>query len=87
MQVADLGRYYIQFMGKLSLIIEGRIVEIYYPTYISGMYKVHWDKVFIGYIYVRTVDVHLGTRVWAGTTPYVDLYLNEIGDLIESSNI
>jgi len=74
-------------MSKLSLIVEGRIVEIFYPTYISGMYKVHWDKVFIGYIYVKTINAELGTTVWAGTTPYVELYVNEIGDFIESSNL
>lgn len=74
-------------MSKLSLIIEGRIIEVFYPTYISGMYKVHWDKVFIGYIYVKTVNAELGITVWAGTTAYVDLYIKEIGNLIDSSNL
>jgi len=74
-------------MEKFRYFIEDNVIEVWRPQNIEGMYRVEWDGIYIGYIYVCDLDEDLGTPVWAATTEYARLYVEDLGKLIEDSGM
>jgi len=74
-------------MEKIRYFTEGNVIEVYRPQNIKGMYRVVWDGIYIGYIYVYDLDEDLGTPIWAATTEYARLYVEDLGKLIEDSEM
>lgn len=74
-------------MHKISYFIENKIIEIFRPQHIGGMYRIKWDSFYIGYIYVSHIDIESGTQVWAASSAYTKLYAEELGKLIESCDM
>lgn len=72
-------------MKKLSLYIEESLIEIYYPCYIEGMFKIVWDDIHIGYIYTKGHHRVLKKRTWIATTPHVRIFIKELGSFLESA--
>lgn len=74
-------------MEKLNFIIDGRIIEIYYPKDDTGMYQIVWDQIPIGFMYLTKLEGDLETHGWAATTPHVQVYLKELSEFLASSNM
>lgn len=50
-------------MHKISYFIENKIIEIFRPQHIGGMYRINWGSLYIGYIYVSHIDIESGKQV------------------------
>jgi len=74
-------------MDKIRYFTENNIIEIFKPQHIEGMYRIEWDGIYIGYIYVCDLDEELGKPIWAATTEYTRLYVEDLGKLIEESGM
>lgn len=74
-------------MKRMCLILEGRLVEIYYPVYVDRMYKIVWDNIEIGYLYCRKADMLLGPESWIATTPHVEVYMSELVTFLENRSL
>jgi len=61
-------------------------IEVY-PADTEGHYRVHWNGVGIGYIYVSDLDDDLGVPIWNGSTPLLNLHAPEIGRYIEEVDL
>jgi hypothetical protein len=74
-------------MDKIRYFTENDIINIYKPQHLPGMYRVEWNEVYIGYIYVCDFDEERGAPVWAATTEYARVYVEELGKLIEANDM
>jgi hypothetical protein len=74
-------------MKRMCLILEGRLVEIYYPVYVERMYKIVWDNIEIGYLYCREGDRLVGRETWVATTPHVEVYMSELVTFLENRSL
>jgi len=74
-------------MEKFRYYIEENVIDVNRPQNIEGMYRVEWDGIYIGYIYVCGINEDVGRPVWAATTEYVRLYVEDLGRLIEDSGM
>lgn len=74
-------------MEKISLVIDGRIIQIYYPQDERGWYEIIWDNISIGFMYVKELHEDLDTPLWVATTPHVEVYLDQLSKFIDSSNL
>lgn len=72
-------------MGRIYYTIENREVIINYPVDESGHYLIEWEGLEIGHLYVGVYE--LNTPVWKGTTAYVNLFAEELGNFIERSHL
>jgi len=74
-------------MHKYKVIIDGWLFTIEHSVYIKGMYKVYWDKVWIGYIYYRLDQSPARPRRWHATTDHTALFVSDLGRHIDASGI
>lgn len=53
----------------------------------NGHYEILIDKRVVGFIYVSDTDVDLGSPIWNGSTPFLNLNAPEIGEYIEDCDL
>jgi hypothetical protein len=68
---------------KIIYILEGHEANIYKPIYNSGMYQIEWNHNDMGYIYISHLDEVSDRQVWIASSPFLEVYLNELSSFIE----
>jgi len=81
---ADL--YAVTDINKITYDLEGHHADIFKPIYNSGMYQVMWNTIDMGYIYISHMDEITETSVWVASTPFLQVYVNELSTFIEISD-
>lgn len=53
----------------------------------QGHYNVFWQDLPIGFVYRLELGIDVGNTVWAGSSPFLNRHVQDIGLYIEQSNI
>ncbi|WP_158798073.1 hypothetical protein [Pedobacter sp. L105] len=74
-------------MESIKTFIDDREIVIYYPDDEAGKWFVQWDGILLGYVYCERIEISSATPAWASSIDLLDVYLNEITNFIEHSNL
>ena len=71
----------------MNTVIDNCDVIIFHPHDETGKWYIQRDNILVGYIYCERIDFITGEPVWASSNDLIDVYLLEISEFIESSNL